>query len=131
MDDCIVDVETHVMGNKIDGHIYIKHNMDDINVKVSEPHCMNLNVSNEQSEEEESIEGNDDDVKIARFYDRDDDRTISLNYSFEIIEVYSSRNGLNKVEIKRKSYIVKVCASMPLMKKPFSYFFLLYLRLIM
>lgn len=97
--------------------------MDDINVKVSEPYCLDLNVSNEQSEEEESIEGNDDDVKIARFYDRDDDRTIALNYSFEIIEVDSSRNGLNKVEIKRKSYIVKVCASKPLMKKPFSIFF--------
>lgn len=54
--DCVVDVATNVMGNKIDSHIYVKLNVEDMNVKISEPRYLDLNESNEESDGEESLE---------------------------------------------------------------------------
>lgn len=37
MDECVVYVAMHAIGNNIEGNLYVKHNVNDTNLKVVKP----------------------------------------------------------------------------------------------
>lgn len=39
-DDRVVDVATYFVGNSIEVHLYVEHNVKDIKIKVVEPQCI-------------------------------------------------------------------------------------------
>lgn len=59
MDEFGVDVAIYDMGNKIEGRLYVKHNVKDINVKLVELQCISSNEETKLSKEEPE-EINDD-----------------------------------------------------------------------
>lgn len=70
-----------------------------------------MNESSELSDWKEEPKWNDDDAKKkVRFDDSVEERTTTLNVGFEIIET-STKYGSDKVQIKGRSYIIKVCGS--------------------
>lgn len=91
--------------------MYVDHSVMNMNVKIIEPHCLDLNDSNEEVDEEESLEDIDNDVKGVSFDDSQDEKTTTLNGGFEVIEADRIRNGSNIVKIKEKSYRIKIYGS--------------------
>ncbi|KAI5435370.1 hypothetical protein KIW84_021975 [Lathyrus oleraceus] len=114
-DHCVIDVATYVVGNSIDGHLYVEHNVKDIMVKVVEPQCIDVTVRNESSDKD--VDESDDDAKNVRFDDSGEDRTTRLNDGFEYIEVDRPKEDSNRVDINGKSYRIKMCESKSPMKK--------------
>lgn len=49
--------------------MYVDHNVMNMNIKIIEPLCLDLNDSNEEVDEEESLEDIDNDVKGVSFDD--------------------------------------------------------------
>ncbi|KAI5406233.1 hypothetical protein KIW84_052826 [Lathyrus oleraceus] len=41
-DHHVIDVATYVVGNSIEGHLYVEHNVKDIKVKMVEPQCIDV-----------------------------------------------------------------------------------------
>ena len=39
-DDCVLDVASFVVGENTEGHLYVEHNLKDIQVKVVKPQCI-------------------------------------------------------------------------------------------
>lgn len=117
MDDCAIDVAIHAMNNKIEGHLYDEHNVNDINIKAVERQCINLNEGTESSDREEDPEEHDGDTRRVRFDYSQKERTIALDDGFEVIENDRPRAGSNRVEIKGRSYRIKGCATKSPMKK--------------
>jgi hypothetical protein len=67
------EISGYSIGNKVDGHIYVEHNMLDITVKADVPSFLDLDAG--YDEEVEMFESDDDGVKVVRFIDSEDERT--------------------------------------------------------
>lgn len=78
MDNRVEDVLSYAIENNIERHLYVEHNVKDINVKVVEPHCIELTEGTKLSEGEEESVGSDDDARKVRFDDIDE-RTTALD----------------------------------------------------
>ncbi|KAI5411863.1 hypothetical protein KIW84_056797 [Lathyrus oleraceus] len=87
-----IGVATYNIGNSIEGHLYVKHNVKDIKVKVVEPQCIDVTIRNESSDED--ADESDDDARNVR-----------------------PKEGSNKVDINGKSYRIKMCGIKSPMKK--------------
>lgn len=111
MDNRVVDVLSYAIENNIERHLYVEHNIKDINVKVVEVHCIKLAEGTKLSEGEEESVGSDDDAKKVRFDDTEDERTTALDDGFEVIEVERPEDGTNMVGIKGKLSRIKFCAN--------------------
>lgn len=61
-DEFVPDVVTYVIGNKIERDLYIEHNVKNINVKVVQLQCIDLNERIESSDRDEEPEKSDDDA---------------------------------------------------------------------
>lgn len=61
-DEFVPDVATYVIGNKIERDLYIEHNVKNINVKVVQLQCIDLNERIESSDRDEEPEKSDDDA---------------------------------------------------------------------
>lgn len=106
-DDDIKDVGLHAVSTKMDGHIYVEHNVSSNSTKVAEPKCIEL-IGKEGSADDASSE---DEVRGIRFDDSEEERTMALNDGFEVVEVEPPANGSNNVEVNGKSYRVKTLAN--------------------
>ena len=74
--------------------------MKDINVKLIELQCIDLNEWIESSEIEDELDESDDTARKVRFDDSEDKRTTALNGGFEVIGVDRPKGGTSRVEIK-------------------------------
>lgn len=59
-DEFVLDVATYVIGNKIERDLYIEHNVKNINVKVVQLQCIDLNERIESSDRDQEPEKSDD-----------------------------------------------------------------------
>lgn len=107
-DDCAGEVVCYAVGNNIERHLYVEHNVKDINIKVVEPHNIDLA---EGTDVESEVEENDDDARKVRLGDSEDERTIALDNGFEVIEVDRPKEGAFRIENNGKSYRFRMCAS--------------------
>lgn len=69
------------------------------------------------SEGEEEPFRSDDNTRKVGFEDSQDERTIVFDDGFKVIEVDRPKDGTNRVEIKGKSYRIKVCVTKSPKKK--------------
>lgn len=106
-DDDIKDVGLHAVSTKLDGQIYVEHNVSSNSTKVAEPKCIEL-IGKEGSGDDDSSE---DEAKGIRFDDSEEERTMALDDGFEVVEVEPPANGSNRVEVNGKSYRVKTLAN--------------------
>jgi len=115
-EDHIADeITMAAVGGKTDGHIYVEHNVSDINVKVLEPQCVMLGGSSEEDDDKLYMYSSDDGgVKGVKFDDSEDERGAPLNDGFE---VDAPVNGSNRVNLGGKCVRIKKCASKSSMKK--------------
>lgn len=87
--------------------------MKNINVKVVEPRCIDLNEGTKSSVGKvEPKESDDDDARRVRFDDSAKEGTTAFNDDFKVIKIERSGNGSNRVEIKGKSYRIMVYTTM-------------------
>ncbi|KAI5425259.1 hypothetical protein KIW84_031165 [Lathyrus oleraceus] len=84
-DHRVIDVSTYVVGNSVEGNLYVEYNVKDIKVKVVKPQCINVTVRNESSDED--ADESDDDAMEVRFDDNEEDMATALNDGFEIVEI--------------------------------------------
>ncbi|KAI5386002.1 hypothetical protein KIW84_072545 [Lathyrus oleraceus] len=113
-DDSVGEVICYAFGNNIEGRLYVKHNVKDINNKVIELDSIDLTKENDvECEAKES----DDDARKVRLDDSEDERITALDDGFEVIEVDRPKEGATIIEINGKSYRFKMYASKPLIKK--------------
>ncbi|KAI5386965.1 hypothetical protein KIW84_073202 [Lathyrus oleraceus] len=96
-------IANHNLGSNIDGHIWIKHGVEDMLSKVFKPY---VNQSSECSDDDST---NNDDVGI-RFDDSAEERTCEREEGFVQVEVERPISG-NKVEVNGKSLRFKVMGS--------------------
>lgn len=71
----------------------------------------------ESNEGEDEPNESEDDAMNVRFDDSEDGKMTAFNDIFEVIEIDRPRNDSNKIEIKRRSYMIKVCTTKSSMKK--------------
>ncbi|KAI5431924.1 hypothetical protein KIW84_035891 [Lathyrus oleraceus] len=113
-DDRADEVACYAVGNNIKGHLYVEHNVKDINIKVVEPHNID---PDEWTDVESEVEESDNDAMKVRLYDSEDERTIALGDGFEVIEVDMPKEGTTIFEINGNSYRFKMRASKSPIKK--------------
>jgi hypothetical protein len=110
MDDVVGDIFIYSTANKVDGHLYVEHNVHNSVEKVNEPKCLDLDVGS--NEEGNVFISDDDDVKGLRFDDSENGRTTAHEDGFELIEVEQPFKWCyNRVTINNKSCRIKICGS--------------------
>ncbi|KAI5425061.1 hypothetical protein KIW84_031020 [Lathyrus oleraceus] len=111
-DDRALDVASFDVGENTKGHLYVKHNVKDIQVKVVEPHYIEMSIGTESSDEE-----SDDKALRVRFDDTYDERTTIMDDDFEVFELDKPQKGATIYEVNGHSYMFKICASKSPIKK--------------
>lgn len=64
-----MDVASYVVGNNIEGRLYVENNMKDTNIKVVNPKCIYVIEGNESCNGEAEADESDDNARKVRFND--------------------------------------------------------------